>query len=423
MSSNKKTKEAIKINKTFVEKQDEPGEWKDSELRGFGLKVTPKGKKVYFVETNIKGRKTPTTVTIGKHGEIGAKEARDQARETLGLMRRGINPNLLVKEKAKKNAEDQAQLEVDRKRKELTLKVVFADYLAARNLKASTEKVYGYVVNSEFSPWLNKPLLDITKDMVEKRHREISLKHKGEADHAMRILRALFEFAKVKYEDSLGRSIFVDNPVKRLSQVRAWNKLPRRQTVITPAELKKWLSTVQAYEHKTTSDYLQLLLFTGLRKEEAATLTWEDIDLDNQTIRVRDTKNREEHMLPMSDFLLALLKRRWKDRESSLFVFPNRTDDRHIVDIRYHIYEVADRSGIRFTVHDLRRTFATIATETVTQYELKKLMNHKDGSDVTYGYIHTTVRELREPMQRVTNVILGYAGFKKEPEHKSKGDQ
>jgi integrase len=53
-----------------------------------------------------------------------------------------------------------------------------------------------------------------------------------------------------------------------------------------------------------------LLILTGLRRSEAAQLQWGDIDLKGRTLTVRDTKNREDHTLPLSDRLLELLKLR-----------------------------------------------------------------------------------------------------------------
>lgn len=65
-------------------------------------------------------------------------------------------------------------------------------------------------------------------------------------------------------------------------------------------------------------DYLLLVLFTGLRKEEAAQLTWNNVDLKARTLTVIDTKNHLDHTLPLSDFLFELLLRR---REGAMNTF------------------------------------------------------------------------------------------------------
>ena len=62
----------------------------------------------------------------------------------------------------------------------------------------------------------------------------------------MRLLRALFNFAAGQYEDAKGQSLITENPVKRLSQTRAWYRVERRQTYIKPHELAAWHQGVVA---------------------------------------------------------------------------------------------------------------------------------------------------------------------------------
>lgn len=58
-------------------------------------------------------------------------------------------------------------------------------------------------------------------------------------------------------------------------------------------------------------------------------------------------------------------------------------------------------SGVYFTVHDLRRTFITIAEKLeIPAYTLKRLVNHKDKRDVTLGYIIYDTDRLKEPMEK-----------------------
>ncbi|MCK7578395.1 MAG: tyrosine-type recombinase/integrase [Chromatiales bacterium] len=54
---------------------------------------------------------------------------------------------------------------------------------------------------------------------------------------------------------------------------------------------------------------LLLLLFTGLRREEGASLDWSHVDLVGRTLTIPDPKNRNPHTLPLSDFLHELLTR------------------------------------------------------------------------------------------------------------------
>jgi integrase len=76
----------------------------------------------------------------------------------------------------------------------------------------------------------------------------------------------------------------------------------RRQTFIKSHELSLWYDGVENLQNKVFRDYLVLLLFTGLRRQEAATLKWDQIDLIAKTLTVLDTKNHESHTLPLSDY-------------------------------------------------------------------------------------------------------------------------
>ena len=74
-------------------------------------------------------------------------------------------------------------------------------------------------------------------------------------------------------------------------------------------------------------------------------------------------------------------------------------------------------TGITFTLHDLRRTFITVAESLdIPAYALKRLLNHKMSNDVTAGYIITDVERLRIPMQRITDYMLRTANVKEAPQ-------
>ena len=226
------------------------------------------------------------------------------------------------------------------------------------------------------------------------------------ANLAMRVLRALFNFAAGQYEDAQGRSLIIDNPVKRLSQTRAWYRIERRQTFIKAHELADWYAGVQTLSNETLRDYLLLILFTGLRRQEAAKLQWDQVDLKAKTLTVTDTKNREPHTLPLSDYLYNLFVTR-KQNARSNYVFPGTGVHGYINEPRKQMAKVIEESQVQFTIHDLRRTFITIAESLdIAAYALKRLLNHKMNGDVTAGYIMLDVERLRKPMQMITDHLL-----------------
>ncbi len=130
----------------------------------------------------------------------------------------------------------------------------------------------------------------------------------------MRTIRAVLNYAAAVYEDAQGKSILPENPVRRLSQARIWQPVPGRESIIQPTQLKDWYKAVKKIDNDIVRDYLLLLLFTGLRRNEATRLKWSDIDFDAKTLKIpaENSKNHLEHRLPLSTFLLELLRQRSK---------------------------------------------------------------------------------------------------------------
>lgn len=214
-----------KLTKTFVDSIPYPENgqvfYRDSEIKGFGLRVGATS-KVYIAESKVNGK--TVRVSIGKHGIYTTEQARNQAKELLLLMSKGINPNDQVREQ---------------KTRSMTLQQVFQDFLVARKaLKPRTIYDYKRIMSTYLADWNNKAITEITKDMITKRHADLGQNSQAQANLTMRFLRALFNFAAGQYEDSQGQAIISDNPVKRLSQTRAWYRVERRQSVIKPHELK-----------------------------------------------------------------------------------------------------------------------------------------------------------------------------------------
>ena len=97
---------------------------------------------------------------------------------------------------------------------------------------------------------------------------------------------------------------------------------------------------------------------------------------------------------------------RYAARESP-YVFPSDSERGYLIEPKTAVKRVSELSGVHFTLHDLRRTFITIAESLdISGYALKCLLNHKDPNDVTAGHIVSNVDRLREPMQQITDFII-----------------
>lgn len=392
----------MKLTKTVVDKIKPPATgqafYRDEVMKGFALRVTAAGAKSFVVEKRIGGK--TRRKTLGAYGALTVEQARKEAQKFLGKVASGIDPI----------AEQRAHAA-----RGVTLSEVFETYLKTRSgLTPGTIHDYRRNMREVFRDWQNRPLADISKDEVAKRHAKTGERSRSRANNAMRMLRALFNFARGQYEDAEGRSLFPENPVNRLTHTRAWYRVERRQTFIKRDDLPAWFAAVQALrdddadpQGRTVADWLLLLLFTGLRRSEGLRLRWTDIDFAARSLTVHQTKNREPLTLPLSDFIFELLSARRALVVASPYVFPGEGRTGYLHEPRPQMRKVTQQSGVAFIPHDLRRTYITVAEGLdISAYALKRLVNHSTGNDVTAGYIISDVERLRAPMQRITDFIL-----------------
>jgi integrase len=383
---------------------------RDNELVGFQVRVTSGGAKTFCLEKRIKGRSIRRK--IGAYPDMSVERARQIAHIWLGQIADGKNPF----------EEDDAQA-----REKLTLHYVLEEYLAARKgLRPRTAGDYRQLAARAFKDWLQKPLKDITKVMVQQRHMRLgSSSGPHYANSAMQLLRALYNYAAAAYDDTENRPLLAVNPVAVLTNTRAWFPKKRRRTVLTRTQLPPWYRAVLGLrdtlkdpkdpekgldpEAALISDYLLLLLYTGLRRREAARLRFEHVDFVDLTLQVPDTKNGEPLTLPLSDAVQEILKRRLEVNLAgarSAYVFPGGGKHGHLIEPKRHTQRVIAASGVPFMLHDLRRTFVTVAESLdLSHYAIKRLVNHKLSSDVTAGYVVANIERLREPMQRIADRI------------------
>jgi integrase len=223
----------------------------------------------------------------------------------------------------------------------------------------------------------------------------------------MRFLRSLMNFASGQYEDRNGQPLVKDNPVTVLTKTKSWYRVERRQTIIKPHDLSAWFSAVNNLNGSQVMDYLTLLLFTGLRRQEAMKLQWNQVDLKAKTLTIIDTKNRNPLTLPLGPFILKLLKARKSNATDSPFVFPGIGKTGHLVESKHQTAQVTKESGIKFCLHDLRRVFINTAESLdISSYAVKQLVNHSTGGDVTAGYMVSDPERLRKPMERIETHLL-----------------
>lgn len=412
----------MNITKTSVEKLPIPAatqegkttqkKYYDDKLKGFGVRVTSGGTKAFFVEKRLKDTGKLKRITIARYPELTVEQARKEAQIYIGKMVTGIDPSPKTARKAHQAATELETLH------STSLEQAFKDYLDQnKKLKQSTIKDYQSVVYYCLDKWLQTPLNQITDNTIREMHDHISLTSKARANYAMRIMRAVFNFAIRYYKTTENLPIFTYNPTIALKG--KWHTIERRQTIIKGYQLKDWFKAVNDLQDdapnskaEITKDYLLLLIFTGLRRQEAAQLKWIDIDFHDKSIKITETKNRKTHLLPCSDFIFELLRKRREkcllESPESPYVFPsNSSASGHIVEPKKQIAKIVEKSGVQFCIHDLRRSFATYAHNLeIPHFTIKKMLNHSMKDDVTKGYIVPSVEQLRAPIQKISNYII-----------------
>lgn len=376
---------------------------RDDALQGFAIRLTPGGVS-YICECRVAGKFR--RVTIGRHGKPWTPEtARKQAWVILGSMSAGVDP---VKQKEKDKAVS------------LTLEQAFDEYLASKIFRRNSILTFTRVIKGNLQDWLNTPVTGITRQMVEDRFKQLSsgskrgTSGKANANLTMHVLRAVLNWASLKYEVD-GEPLIAVNPVARLTQTRVWHKLPRRQGTIPDHKLAAWYKAVLNLGNPTARDYYLMLLFTGLRRNEAAQLEWRDIDLDTKTLTIRAEVNKGGHefRLPLSTFVFDLLSRRFAEHKSE-YVFPGIHGKGRYWGCYPTLRKLRQESGCNFIIHDVRRTTLTMAERLDTpHYALKKLAGHSMREDITAGYLVIDVERLREPMQKIADRFTNLMSIKR----------
>lgn len=393
----------VKLTDTFIKKltpSDKTAFYWDSDLKGFGLTVTRTGIKTFIIQGRVNGRER--RVKLERHGVYTAEQARKKARVKLGQMADGIDP---VTEKRRKKALG------------VTLEEVVEDYIENKRpkgvpLKASTVRDIKRHLNTNFKPWKKKPLVNITRDMIERRYKQHCKTSTSQAGQSMAYLRAIFQYAIDGHKDEEGRSLITHNPVDVLKDKQMLVTSEPKKGCVPLDKIGEWWSAVQGmrndpeleYASNTASDLVAVITLTGLRLGEANSMKWSQLNLDECSLKLHDTKNRTDVTLPLSDLVVEIIKSRRGNRSD--YVFPARYGKGHLKDCRVQREQLTKNTGVTFTNHDLRRTFSSVAgAVNVELWRTKALMNHKQRQDVTLHHYKdlSDVRFLKSEIDRIAD--------------------
>jgi integrase len=357
------TKEAAnmayaRLNKTSIEEVQPSTKdvvvW-DTELRGFGLKVTPKGNRSFFLyyRTHDHKQRRPK---LGTYPATKPDQARKMALEWLAKVQGGADPS--SERKAKRAA-----------RGDGSLRDLFDLYKADKTREGlRTVSEIERTFNHDILPVLGRAKADqITSGEVTKLLDNVAKRSPSVAWAVRRQLSAFYTWAIPRLPEG------ANNPVRNASRPP---KVKARERVLTNDELKTlWAVLNDEVEPWRTA--LRLLILTGQRREEVLSAQWSEFDLAKKvwTIPAERAKNGKAHVVPLSAPVLALLKT-LPGGKGPLFPVGTGVASRAAKRIR-------DAMGAAqpWHWHDIRRTMATGLQRLGVRLEVTEaILNHVSGS-------------------------------------------
>jgi hypothetical protein len=169
--------------------------YRDDQLIGFGLRVT-RGSMSYIVACRVNG--VNRRLTVGPHGRLNPDSARAEARKFLTAMTMGHDPR---------------EGEAKRKRAR-TLAEVLDEYLNYRLLRPNSIRSVISLVSRCLSDWLDMPIASITKDMVETRHRDLTMSTRmGASGKAQANAAMEREVRRTHMEGRIGMCRILETPI------------------------------------------------------------------------------------------------------------------------------------------------------------------------------------------------------------------
>ncbi len=300
---------------------------------------------------------------------------------------------------------------IQQKRRSL---VSFADFVKQKylpycktNKKAGSYTIEKQLLNLWIIPVIgNKTFKDITPLIVESIKDKMlgSGKASRTVEYAIAVVRQVFN-AAINWNVYDGK-----NPVKKIKIPKEDNRrvrfLSKDESALLLEECRK--------KGKKTYEVVLLSLSTGLRAGEIANLKWQDIDLENQMIAVKDTKNNTNRTAYMTKEIYALFKGK-KVGKPEDYIFPDITgkkarDIARTIGFRKIIERLGFNDGVtdrrnKVVFHTLRHTFASwLAISGVPIYTIKELMGHKTIA-MTERYAHLMPDAKRAAVKNIDTVL------------------
>ena len=380
--------ELTKINDGWAKKVAE-GSYQDKDQKSLWLYVTKTsrtwGYYRWMPKTGPNLKAQPIRISLGPIADMGVEAARDLAAEYNVSVRKGIHPT-------RPNARAD--------RSSITLKEIVQSYtLKLRGEKRRHPEWMERCIELSFGDWLNQPFGHITKGDIFDRHKIIAAdpkRGKMAAARAVHAMRALFRYA-AEADLFSGKNEAKD--------VRVAPQKVRRRT-LSPGELAKVMESLDRKDHSEwVKPYFRLLMLTGARRHNVASMSWKDIDLKHAEWRIKEenAKGGEPITIPLVPEAVEILEAR--KGLSKDWVFPSKKAScGHLVEPHFawkRVLELAEVST-DITIHDIRRSFGAMLNErNVPLSVIAKAMGHKNSATTARHYTPTSDAAVRDALNRV----------------------
>ena len=357
-------------------------------LRGFGVRVSPGGRKTFIVRYRLAGRRR--RVSLGVYPAVSLADARRNAKRVLGDVARGQDP---------------AQRHEDVRRAG-TFKDLSQAYLEKHaQAKKRSWREDRRIIASELLPaWKDTRAAEIHRRDVRELLETIAERPAPiMANRVLALVRKIFNFG-------IAREIVEFNPCAQLERP---GKERQRDRVLSDDEIRTLWTKLDGEQPQMAAAF-RLRLVTAQRGAEVFDMRWSDLDLDERwwTIPGSDTKNGLSHRVPLNDLAVGILSalrgRIREDVPEPPYVLIGARG-------RRQRGEATRRLGLRdFRGHDLRRTAASrMASIGIQRLVLGKVLNHVERGVTAVYDRHAYDAEKRAALDawsRELGEILGHHG-------------
>lgn len=422
----------------------------DKNLKGFALRVGATSKS--FIVYKRLNNGTPKRVTLGKYGHLTVDQARQMAQQELAKLTQGIDPNAVKKqlrEDSQKAEEfttetlgwlldkyETDQIKGQKGGRPSTIKnmELVRDYFGERKitlLKQEASKNLLKKANASkevwvedkpiiLADWLQRPARSITKKEVLERFDFFAKAKptrtlKGPLQPIQRTHQVVFKFLSSAFNFYLLQIDADDNMVNPCDILKAhkrWKKTEARtrRVIFEKKEGANWFTELNNYadHNEVASDYILFSLLQAGRSIELADLTWDKVDFELEQINFMDTKNGKSYQFPVTKLGMEILKRRHKAKINE-FVFGYADSEKYgyiTQSAKSHFENIAEKSGVLVSHHDLRRTWGTTAEKLgVSIRTIDHCLKHT-VNDVNSHYLGRELDMMLEAMQKVEDYFL-----------------